>query len=173
MNALAVYQSMNEYRVPDIAGNAGFFSGTSDHDPWKSCARIADGKATDADLAWVGRAFSAFLCGNGEIPLERCLRLPSTHTGWRKFHRNTWLCKAASLIDVGGSWGGPKQLEIKWNKFISRGPWQAWRDDEHPPEYATKLNEALFYATRLNRSDSLNVKQISRITGHVFQVKSR
>lgn len=169
MNALTVNQSMNEYRVPDIAGNAGFFSRTSDYDPWRSCARLADGKATVADLAWVGRAFSAFLCGNGTISLERCLRLPSTPTAWRIFHRNTWLCKAAFLIE--GS--GPKQLETEWNTFISRGFWQSWRVDEHPPEYATALNEALFYATRLNRSESLGEKQIDRITRHVFQVKSR
>jgi hypothetical protein len=173
MSLPTVHLILNEYCVPNLAGEREFFDDTTGNYQLKACARFIKGAQTAADIAWVRQALTAYLGSAGEVPLERCLHLPSTHTAWRKTNRDQWLCKAAFLIDAEGSWSGSQKLEDEWKKFISRGPWGAWRDEENPPEHATALSEALFYATRLNRSQSLNAKQICRIAGQVFQMKSR
>lgn len=158
------------YRVPFAGGDQHQVDAAND-DPIKACIRFVDGVPTKADIAWVGRAFDAMLSNQGAMPLERCLRLPSTTTAWRKQSRDEWLCKAAAWLRVDRSWGAAQQLEKEWNRFIC-GYWQQWRDEEHPPELASDLNKALFYATRLNHSEGLNAKQISRIIGHSFRSKS-
>ncbi|MDP3669571.1 MAG: hypothetical protein Q8R69_07775 [Telluria sp.] len=163
--APVMHQALQEYRVP-AAGES--IAGADGPDQLKACMRFIDGKPTADDVAWIGRGIAAFLGDMGSIPLERCLRLPTTHNALRKLRRDEWLRKAASLLDVDGSWIGAQKLETEWNKFIDRGPWQHWRDDESPPPHSSALNEALFYATRLNRSQALGVKHLSRIVGDTF-----
>jgi hypothetical protein len=163
-----MHQALQECRVPD-ADCAPIAVTVADRpDPLKACIRFVDGNPTAADIAWIGSAFTTFLGDMGAIPLERCLRLPTTHNAMRKLSRDQWLRKAASLLDVEGNWVGAQKLEAEWNRFIDRGPWQHWRDDESPPPLSSELNEALFYATRLNRSQALGVKHLSRIVGDTF-----
>ena len=172
MSISILHQALNEYRIPADAGGVASESAGSTA-PLQACMRFVDGKPTAEDIAWIGKALAAYLGKGGEIPLARCLRLPTTHTGWRKLNRDRWLCKAAALIDSDGIWTGSQKLESEWTKFILRGPWKQWQDDDAPPDHATGLSEALFYATRLNRSQGLDAKQLCRIVGHVLQVKSR
>jgi len=136
-------------------------------------ARFASGSATTADIALLRRAVKSYLDDSGKIALERYLRLPTTHTAWRKNQRDSYLCQAAELIDADGSWVGSQQLEAEWGTFVTRGPWHSWRDEDEPPSAATPLSAALFHATKLNLSKTLDAKQISRIAGHVFTAKSR
>lgn len=142
-------------------------------EPLVALARFVDGVASPFELECLRGRVSAFLGCHGAVPLETCLRLPKTMTGWRKSRRNGWLMKAAELVDAEGGTTGSQKLEAEWNTFISRGPWQAWRDDSEPPVGAPPLAEALFWATRFNRSESLSAKQIERIAGHIFVEKCR
>lgn len=160
---------LGEYRVPDAGADA--LAGNS-ADPLKACIRFVDGNPTKADIEWIGSGLHALLANMGAVPLERCLRLPNSYNTWRKLSRDQWLCKAASMFEAESSWSAAQKLEAEWTRFIQRGYWQQWRDDEYPPACASDLNMALFYATRLNRSQGLNAKQLSRIIGHSFRAKS-
>lgn len=161
-----------EYRAPP-ANDVADVSQVAGAAPLLAIVRFADGGHTRNDYALLQKGFDTWLNAGGALPLERCLGLPSTHTGMRKFRRDHWLCKAASLIDADGSTTGAQKLEAEWNKFISRGPWYIWRDDGSPPADATPLSEALFWATRYNRSESLTARHMMRIVGHVFTEKCR
>lgn len=161
-----------EYRVPHAAADSADQL-VDEEDPLQALAHFTDGALTESGAALLRKAFDAYLNAGGEIPLERCLGIPSTHAARRRLRRDSWLRKAAMLIDADGSWTGSQKLEAEWNRFISRGPWQAWRADDRPPPEATPLSEALFYATVCNRSDSLTVKHIARIVGHIFTEKCR
>lgn len=164
--------SQSDFSPPQPSDAAPAACDRDQDSPLMALARFAAGIATDADLRLMRTAIDGYLSNSGTIPLERYLRLPNTHTAWRKSRRDSWLCKAAELIEADGHWTAAQKLEAEWNRFLTRGSWQVWRDDDAPPEYATPLSEALFYATRLNRSQSLNAKQISRIVGHIFKAKS-
>lgn len=163
---------LSEYRVPDAAGEAAANDAPNSIDPLKACMRFVDGSPTREDIAWVGRAFNSLLANMGEIPLERHLHLPNSFTAWRKSSRDEWLRKAAFLLDASSGWSAAQKLEAEWRKFIQRGSWQQWRHEEHPPEDSSALNRALFYATKLNKSQGLTAKQLSRIVGHSFIAKS-
>lgn len=172
MGISILQQALNEYRIPgDTEGVSA--DSTDSAAPLQSCMRFVDRKPTAEDIEWMGQAIAAYLGTGGDIPLARCLNLPTTNTGWRKLNRDRWLCKAAALLATDGTWAGSQKLEAEWTKFIVRGPWKQWQDDAAPPDHATALSEALFYATRLNRGQGLDAKQLCRIVGHVFQVKSR
>ena len=133
--------------------------------------RFGDGVETEQDLATLRKGVRVYIGERGKLPLERCLRLPKSHDGWRRSQRDYWLLQAARHVDVDGRWNGAQKLEQEWNRFLTGERWNAWRDDEDPPAWATSLSAALFYATRYNRSTSLNAKQISRIAGHIFKEK--
>lgn len=162
--------SAAEYRAP-AASDIRDVSSISGAEPLLAIVRFTDGGLTDSDRALLQRGCDIWLNAGGSIPLERCLGLPSTHNGLRKMRRDHWLRKAAFLIDADGSTTGSQQLEAEWNRFLSRGPWAIWRDDAEPPRDATPLSEALFWATRYNRSESLTARHIARIVGHVFMEK--
>jgi len=153
-----------EYRAP-LTG------ATEEASPLLAIVRFADGALTEVDRALLQKGFDIYLNAGGEIPLERCLGIPKTHTAWRKLRRDSWLRQAASLIDADGTTTGSQKLEAEWNKFISRGAWNAWRDDPEPPADASLLSVALFWATRYNRSQSLTARQIARIAGQIFTGK--
>ena len=161
-----------EYRVPHAAPDGADQLATED-DPLQALAHFTDGALTERGAALLRKGIDAYLDAGGEIPLERCLGIPSTHAARRRLRRDSWLRKAATFIDASSRWTGSQKLEAEWNKFISRGPWQAWRDGDYPPPEATPLSEALFYATVCNRSDSLTAKQIDRIVGHIFTGQCR
>lgn len=163
---------LDQYRIPEAGGEAPADEAASSMDPLKACMRFVDGSPTKEDIEWVGRAFNSLLSNMGEVPLERHLHLPNSFTAWRKSSRDEWLRKAASLLEASSGWRAAQKLEAEWGKFIQRGAWQQWRHEEHPPEHLSALNRALFYATKLNKSRSLDAKQLSRIVGHAFIAKS-
>ncbi len=161
-----------EYRAPR-ANDAEDVSQLAGAAPLLAIIRFADGGLTESDRVLLQKGLDTWLNAGGALPLERCLGLPSTHTRVRKFRRNHWLCKAAVLIDADGISTASQKLEAEWNKFLSRGPWMMWRDDAEPPIEASQLNQALFWATRYNRSESLTARHIARIIGHIFTEKCR
>jgi hypothetical protein len=142
-------------------------------EPLVLLAKFTDGLATPFEVEWLRDGFAAFLSMEGAVPLERCLRLPTTIASWRRARRDSWLMKAAAVIDADDSATGSLKLQKEWNIFLSRGPWLAWKEEAGPPPNTVALQEALFWASRLSRSKSLGAKQIERIAGHVFKKKCR
>lgn len=135
--------------------------------------RLATGAATLADHAHVRRAAKAWLSSNGDVPFERCMRLPTTPDSFRRMQRDMWLCEAAKHIFADSPWDATVLLLHEWDRFLSRGPWRDWRDDADPPTWAEPLSLAFFYASRFNRGRSLGHRQVWRITRHVFLSRSQ
>lgn len=154
------------------AGSPGLPDGT-DLDAVARVVRLATGTATTSDHSFVHQAAKAWLASNGDIPFERCLKLPTTPDAFRLMQRNSWICEAAKNINVSGVHSGPVHLSQQWAVFISRGPWRDWRDDAEPPSWAAPLSRALFFASRFNRGECLDKRQIARIARQVFSSKSQ
>jgi hypothetical protein len=137
-------------------------------EPLVMLAKITEGDATPFEFSWLREGLEAYLSSNGQIPLERCLQLPTTIPKWRQSRRDIWLMKAARCIDADSVAAGCAALRAEWSAFVSRGPYRIWKEDAGPPATATPLHEALFWASRLSRSNCLGIRQIKRIAGHVF-----
>ncbi len=137
-------------------------------DPMDRVARVASGCLLSSDLKWLSDAFSSWVKADGDIPLERCLHLPTTQTAMRLMKRDRWICEAISLLPEREVWPASTRLAAEWNEFIARGPWRFWRGESDPPADAAPLSRCLFYATSHNRSASVGEKQICRIAGHLF-----
>lgn len=167
---MPVFPLLTPARLP---GSSLDLACSSDADAVARVVRLATGTATSADLSFVHHAAKAWLASNGDIPFERCLKLPTTPDAFRLMQRDAWICEAAKNIDRTGVHCGPEHLANQWAAFISRGPWRDWRDDAEPPEWAAPLSRALFFASRFNRGESLGGRQISRIARQVFNSKSQ
>lgn len=138
-------------------------------DPVRALLRYRNKKPRDADEAWVQSKIDTWFKAKGELSLEQSFGV--TYGRLCRFQRDEWLCEAASLIDADRISTGSEKLEAEWNRFISRGPWNAWRDDPAPPPDAARLHVALFWATRFNQSQSLTASQLARITKQIFSRK--
>lgn len=166
---MAIPHPLLEVDVPDTLADAL-------HEPGELAAvarvvRLATGSETAADREFVARAARTWIDADGAIPWERCLHLPTTPDAFRCMRRDEWLCEAAKLSGDASAWGGSAQLADDWANFLARGPWRDWRDDAEPPQWATPLARALFFASRLNRGKSLAARQVHRITRHIFEAK--
>jgi len=157
-----------EYRAPE-GRDVDDVSEIDGGDSLLALVHLADGGLTKSDLALLQEGAELWFSTGGVISLERCFRLPSTHTALRKYRRDHWLRKAAALIDADGSTTGSQKLETEWNKFITRGAWNVWRDDYAPPPGTSAFDEALFFATRYNRSKSLTARRLAQILGNIFK----
>jgi hypothetical protein len=135
--------------------------------------RIRNRTLTDADVERLGRAADAYHTNRGQIPFDRCLGLRGASSSWRIGERNLWIARAAAALPGCGSWRRAADLETAWTRFLASGTWQLWRDHAAPPASATKLQEALFWASRHNRANSLSAKQIDRICGQLSGSKCR
>lgn len=142
-----------------------------DDDPVAMVVRLASGKPNASDLVRLSLAARTWIDSNGDIPFERCLRLPTTPNDFRLMQRDQWICQAVKLLPEGSAWTASTRLAGEWSEFLARGPWRLWRDDSDPPADASPLSRCLFYASRHNRGKCIGDKQISRIVGHVFTSK--
>jgi hypothetical protein len=134
-------------------------------------ARFVNASPSLSDLKWLADAFGSWLKVDGDIPLERCLHLPTTQNAFRVMKRNQWICDAIALLPDRDLWVASTRLATEWNEFIARGPWRFWRGESDPPADASPLSRCLFYATSHNRGLAVGEKQISRIAGHLFSQK--
>lgn len=140
-------------------------------DPLKALLRYRNKKPRDRDEAWVQSKIDTWLKAKGALSLEQSFGV--TYGRLCRYQRDEWLCEAASLIDADRISIGAEKLEAEWNRFISRGPWNTWRDEPEPPPDAARLHIALFWATRYNESQSLTARRIASIAGHIFSRKFR
>lgn len=129
--------------------------------------QIAAGTLDDAAIKWITKGFSAWVCGGGAIPLERCLHLPKTERKVRLAERNYWLAKAAMETNSPSPWAAAVRVQDELGTFISRGPWRVWSGLDKPPAGASELRTALFHVAKINRGRPLTARQISRCIGHI------
>lgn len=131
--------------------------------------RMANGMQTRDDEEFFRSALCSWINSEGQVPLERCMRLPKTTTKIRLAKRNQYLCRAAEELLLLSPGDGPGCLLKNWETFVVRGQWRNWRDDPEPPKCASPLYEALFYATKLNRGEVVGLRALQIITRSVFQ----
>ena len=127
--------------------------------------------ATPEAAQWLRAGFLKWFDDSHSLPLERCLGLPTTKAKRRSGVRAAWLCDAARYIDAVNPTQGAEKLSREWAAFVARGPWRFWRDDEHPPADAPRLDRALFYATKYSAGNTLCPRHLRRIVGHMFTGK--
>lgn len=125
---------------------------------------LVNDRPDDAALATLWRAARAWLATGAAMPLERYAHLPTAPGALRNATRNLWIRRAAEQLapDV-QTFVQARLLEKELSTFFSRGPWCAWREMNHPPESASKLNTALFYVAKFNGGDSLSSRHIARV----------
>lgn len=138
--------------------------------------RLAQGRPELDTIRWLQDGLSTWINCSGSIPLERCLKLPTTPAKFTQLRRNYWLCKAAATLDASSSWQAANLLADELNVFMSRGLWRSWRHMLEAPEDASALRTALFYVAkahqRMGRTDRvLTARQIDRIIRHHFSGK--
>jgi len=108
--------------------------------------RVASGRPTAADIAWLGKGFSAFLAAGGALPMERCLGLPRNDCALRRACRDYWLRRAWKALDDDLSpWRRSEKLATVVRNFRSR-QWVRWRALDVAPKSATDVEFALFQA---------------------------
>lgn len=126
--------------------------------------RMAAGAPTAGDVRTVCGGFARWLAE--EVPLEHALALPSNFDARRRLLRDWWIVEAAKSFDDPRPWPRAVALTEAWNTFLSRGPWRRCRDDPQPPVGMDARLVALFWASRLNRGQSLDPRHILRILAH-------
>jgi hypothetical protein len=110
--------------------------------------RVIAGGATETEREWAMGCVATFMHANGVLPLERCLRLPTTSTAWARSQRDYWLRRAAAhLVDERNPTDRAKRLSRELARFL-RCRWPSWALLRQPPENATDLDVLLFYVRR-------------------------
>lgn len=110
-----------------------------------SVERLSRLLAGDNDVAWVRDGLKLWLAAGGDLPLERCLRLPSRPAGLRRMLRDLQLVEAARHLPPGPTWTRARMLSEAIQRFEAR-LWPCWRSMSEPPGYATPIERRLFQA---------------------------
>lgn len=125
------------------------------------------------EVAWFLRQIYRWVEDSSARPLEAYLALPTTAARRHRYRRDKWLTRAARQLDAPGPWSLAHALKEELDMFASRGPWLAWCDDGAPPEGASELRTALFYAMRFNGGDDLSVRTLFEVVRSVSTEKLR
>jgi hypothetical protein len=133
-------------------------------------AMVSAGHFTPPVCARLQRGFSSFGADDDDRPLslECYLRLPRGKAARRRTRRNRWLLQLASEFDSDTPWGRAGEVSKALDDFLSRGPWQAWREEDDPPAFTSNLRTALFRVAKNNDGAGLSVKQVWRVIGHLY-----
>lgn len=131
--------------------------------------RVAAGQFNESVHDALRRGFAAFVDAGGDVPLERCLRLPRSTARFRLTQRDRWLAEVAGSTEGVTSWAKSVAVSQALDAFLARGAWKAWRDLQDPPAGASNLRVALFYTAKFNDGKGLSPKQVGRIVGHLFR----
>lgn len=120
---------------------------------------------------WLRESLGNWILAQGLLSFEHCASLPTTHDKRRQYARDVWLMRAADYVKADSLTGAASALHKELSKFLSRGPWRHWRDDDDPPPEAARLDVALFRFAKLNGGEGLSEKQILRVLRQKFQGK--
>lgn len=110
-------------------------------------SNVAAGRIGPTEVARLQKGFSAWLAGSGAMPLERYLHLPQTTKALTRANRDAWLRQAWLLTDPVEPWLKSCALAVELNDFMAR-IWPAWSQQDAPPERASGLRSALFWAAK-------------------------
>ncbi len=126
--------------------------------------RVAYDHLERDDVDWLCQGFRAFLASEGKIPLERCLRLPTSARALRRARRDHWLRRAWNEMgDDVSPWRRSEMLATEIRRFAT-GRWLRWTHLEHIPAGASALDEALFEAFRSHERIPSTAMQLHNIT---------
>jgi hypothetical protein len=128
--------------------------------------RAAAGDRSDDVFTWLTGGLQAWLRADGEVSLERCLRLPRSRDAQRRARRDRALRRAAQLVPRLTARATYIALETEWGRFVCGPLWAAWRDDDEPPAGTSELHRLLFIASREHRSSARGTlvwRQLQRI----------
>lgn len=130
---------------------------------------VAAGKFSESVCDALRRGFAAFVDAGGDVPLERCLRLPVSAKSFRLMQRDRWLAEVVRSTEGKTPWARCVAASAALDTFLSRGPWRAWCDLQDPPAGTSSLRVALFYTAKLNDGEGLCSRTVNRRVGHIFQ----
>jgi hypothetical protein len=118
-------------------------------EPLTLLTRAAAGDFDDDVQSHLKAGLRLYLETGGTLPLERCLRLPTTPKGLCKAQRDYWLRRAWESLDAPSGWSRSVSLAEEIKRFESR-IWGRWREYDTPPEKNTsELSKTLFHAFRV------------------------
>jgi hypothetical protein len=96
-------------------------------------------------MAWLQAAFRQRERQQGALPLDRYLKLP-TFKAMRRERRDYWLDQAALHVDAPHETARHETVADELRRFMTRGPWPAWRQAGAAPANASELQRCLFNA---------------------------
>lgn len=127
--------------------------------------RLITSQGTDAEAAeWAASGLASWLRLDGQVSLQRALGLGANTDRVRRAIRDLWLREAAALLDHLTPWGRAKELCAAGDKF-ERRVWPCWRGEDCPPNYATPLQGALFFALKAGTKLPGTARQWRNIIG--------
>lgn len=129
---------------------------------------VAAGKFSESVCEALRLGFSAFINAGGDVPLERCLRLPVSGKRFRLMQRDLWLAEVVESSEGKTPWAKCVAASAALDAFLLRGQWCAWRNMPDPPAGTSNLRVALFYTAKFNDGEGLSTKQVERRIGHIF-----
>lgn len=141
----------------------------TDVNPMDLAWHVAAGKFSESVCDALQRGFAAFVDAGGDVPLERCLRLPTSTARFRLTQRDRWLAEVARSTEGKTPWARYVATSAALDAFLSRGQWRVWRDTQDPPAGTSNLRVALFYTAKFNDGEGLSPKQVERRVGHLFR----
>lgn len=132
--------------------------------PLSLLVREAQGEGDEASRAWLQNGLATWLRANGNVPLERCQRLPTTPARLRIAQRDFYLKQVASALQARTAWERSSLVSTMLAGFLSRGRWaQGWKNLEDPPANADRAESDMFYLAKLNNGRELSARQVHRI----------
>ena len=125
---------------------------------------ITSDKPSPAAYECLWLASQLWIADGGKLPMQRYFSVLATAASMEKAGRDVWLRKAAKLIQTGTPFSKAHELANELEKFITRGPWNTWRNlnREHPPTESSELRAALFYVAKFNNGELLSKQTIYR-----------
>lgn len=123
------------------------------------------GLVSPACLQWLKHAFQQYHMNDGQLSLERCLRLPS-RSQRRRLQRDYHLVMAAELVQGNSCGQRAAALGKEIDAYMRGGTWRQCSHQADPPPGVGELRERLHYlAHTLNgrpRPDDKRIEQILR-----------
>lgn len=128
--------------------------------PGRHLAELLAGQPSPEALAWLSAGLRRWLLDDGDMPLNRHLRL-GTAAKARQTLRDALLRDAAEHLD-GGLTRRAERLAALCTDFEAR-IWPIWKDLPEPPERAGPVLARLWEAKRYGADISLTVRRIFSI----------
>ncbi len=161
----ATVEAMPIIPSPDVTGMRPDHPSVMD-EGFERAQRVASGRPSAADLAWLSKGFSAFLAAGGALPIERCLGLPRNDSALRRACRDYWLRRAWKAVgDDLSPWRRSERLATMVRNFRSR-QWARWRTLEAAPKVASEVEFALFQAFNSAERVPETAMQLHNIAHH-------